>query len=512
LPPLPQAYQHQLTMPGFIQQNQRPTTFCCTSSYDDFDFLLQHGPPRSPSGDGNLQSPTPRKADSKASPCFNFLERAGSKKERISSWYGQSVSDGNNKERLRVKSLSDWLQLVRCGASSKDTDGTQSKDSTPQVSACVSTQSSPGPVRRVTKDPSPKPETEKKDHIDLKEHHKLKQEILERRFSLPEGHLEQACREDKKVIKPPLLPTSARDDERHEQQLKLLQQRQQRLRNQLYANKTELTQEKRPPLPQQQSRQKQAGTEVKTQGRLSPAREQHKQQSTAVEASLHEERRFDADNYRISKKGDIAIINNNATTRGVKGEQPVLRGTGSQAGNRESQRPKSVPPSTESLVTGGEIFRQQMYLEYMNKVAERAERRRHKVIRLSSVPREDTPVPETQEASAATVHQLENEFMGRVRERMDKLGLKYDEESDDGIQEKTESVTDNCYVITGGGETRAIGSGSTSVSQLPKHLQEFLVIAGGTGTESDVNSDADGELTSWYLRCACHLFNLRFCN
>ncbi|XP_033609073.1 uncharacterized protein LOC111868667 isoform X3 [Cryptotermes secundus] len=504
LPPLPHAYQHQLAMLAFLQQNRRPTTFCCTSSYNDFDFLLQHGPPRSPSCsnqsscDSNLQSPTLKtKADGKTSPCFNFFERTGIKKERVSSWYGQSMSEGNDKERLKVKSLSDWLQLVRCGGSSKDTNGTQSKDSTPQVSACVSTQSSPGPIRRVGKDSSPKPEAEKKKCNDLKDHQKLKQDILERRFSLPEGQLEQACQQDQNLIKPPVLPTSARDDERHEHQLKLLQQRQQRLRNQLYSHRTEPTQEKRPPLPQQQSRQKQADTEVKRQERLSPAREERKQQWTALQETLHVERRFDADNYRISKKGDIAIINSNATTRVLKEEQSTLRGTESKEEknsrqNRISQRPKSLPPPTESLVTGGEIFRQQMYLEYMNKVAERAERRRHKVIRLSSVPREDTPVSETQEATASTVHQLENEFMGRVRERMDKLGLKYDEESDDGIQNKTECGADNCYVITGGGEAHDVGSGSTSVSQLPKHLQEFLVIAGGAGTDSDVNSDVDG--------------------
>jgi hypothetical protein len=425
------------------------------------------------------------------------------------------MTDGNKKERLKVRSLSDWLQLVRCGASSKETAGTQSKDSTPQASACVSTQSSPGPIRRVAKDPSPKPETEKKKHNDLKEHQRLKQQILERRFSLPEGQLERTYQQDQKLVKPPLLPTSARDDERHEQQLKLLQQRQQRLRNLLNSNRTELTQEKRPPLPQQQSRQKHTDRDVKTQQELSPAGEERKRQSTELEEPLQVERRFDADNYRISKKGDIAIINSSATIRVLKEEQSILRGTEVQAEkNSRKNRPKSVPPRTESLVTGGEIFRQQMYLEYMDKVAEKAERRRHKVIRLSSVPREETPASETQDASAAAVRQLENEFMGKVRERMDKLGLKYDEETDDGMQKSTESGAGDCYVIAGGGETRGVGSGSTSVSQLPKHLQEFLDIAGGAGTDSDVNSDVDGELSSCYVRCACPLSNLHdfFCD
>ncbi|PSN50466.1 hypothetical protein C0J52_04938 [Blattella germanica] len=262
----------------------------------------------------------------------------------------------NDDERLKVRSLSDWLQLVRCGGS-------------PPVSACISTQSSPGSVRRA-KDPRPASEQN-----GLKEHQILKQQILERRFSLPE--------------KAPVLPTSAREDERHDQQLKLLHQRQQqRLRNQ--------QQQQKPPLPKQQ-------------------------------------KLFDPDNYTISRRGDVAVINNG--------------------------RPKSMPPGAESLVTGGELFRQQMYNEYMHKVAERAERRRQKVIRLSTAvappPRDTDAAPEALEAAV----KLENEFMGKVRARMDKLGLKYDEDDEDSE-----------------------GDGG---HQLPKHLQEFLVIAG--------DSDSDGE-------------------
>ena len=507
LPPLPCTYQQQFEMLGFLQHNRRPTTFCCSSSDKDFDYLLQHEPPRSPSDkkqnswDVGSQSPTLQtKGGGKASPWTNSIDAAGSKKERVSSWYGQDVSGRRNKERLKVKSLSDWLQLVRGGGgSSKDSDGTRSKDPTPSVSACASTQSSPGPIRRDITDLFPKPETNKGKDSGMKEHQKLKQEILERRFSLPERQLENAYQPDKKLIKPPMLPTSARDDARHEQQLKLLQQRQQHFRNQHLSNKTEQTQDKRPPLPQQQSKQKQSEPEAKVQELYCsrPVREEQKLQSPVVQETQNIERRFDADNYRISKKGDIAIINNNAMSRTQKEEQSMLRSKENEDTSMQvkpSQRPKSMPTPIESLVTSGEIFRQQMYVEYMDKVAERAERRRHKVIRLS-IPREDVPTSETLDAAATAVQQLENEFMGRVRERMDKLGLKYEEESDDG--NKKESGTDDCYVISGGGAEEMGRDAGASVCQLPKHLQEFLSIAGGTGSDSDV----DGELTSCCVRC-----------
>lgn len=498
LPPLPCTYQQQFDMLGFLQHNRRPTTFCCSSNDKDFDYMLHHGPPRSPSDkkqnscDISRQSPTLQtKGGGKASPWTNSFDAAGGKKERVSSWYGQGISDGSNRERLKVKSLSDWLQLVR--------GGTRSKDSTPSVSACASTQSSPGPIRRDIKDLSPKPETSRGKDSGMKEHQKLKQEILERRFSLPERQLDKAYQIDQKLIKPPLLPTSAREDARHEQQLKLLQQRQQRFRNQQLANTTEQTQDKRPPLPQQQSKQKQSEPEAKVQELYCsrPTREEQKQPSPVEHETHHVERRFDADNYRISKKGDIAIINNNAMSRTQKEEQSTLRSKENEDTSRKvkpSQRPKSMPTPIESLVTSGEIFRQQMYVEYMDKVAERAERRRNKVIRLS-VPREDVPTSETQDAGATAVRQLENEFMGRVRERMDKLGLKYEEESDDG--NKRESGAGNCNVISGGGAQEMGGGGGDSVCQLPKHLQEFLALAGGTESDSDV----DGELTSWSVRC-----------
>jgi len=507
LPPLPCTYQQQFDMLGFLQHNRRPTTFCCSSNDKDFEYLLHHGPPGSPPSDKKQNScdiswPSPTlqtKGGGKASPWTNSIDTADSKKERVSSWYGQGVSDGSNKERLKVKSLSDWLQLVRGGGSSKDSGGTRSKDPTPSVSACASTQSSPGPSRRDIKDLFPKPEATRGKDSGMKEHQKLKQEILERRFSLPERQLEKAYQAEQKLIKPPLLPTSAREDARHEQQLKLLQQRQQRFRNQQLSNKTEQTQDKRPPLPQQQSKQKQSETEAKVQELYCsrPTREEQRQMSPVVQEMHHIERRFDADNYRISKKGDIAIINNKAMSRTQKEEHSTLRNEENEDTLRKvkpSQRPKSMPSPIESLVTSGEIFRQQMYVEYMDKVAERTERRRNKVIRLS-VPREDVPTSETQDAGATAVQQLENEFMGRVRERMDKLGLKYEEESDDG--NKRESGEDNCYVISGGGAQEMGGGGGASVCQLPKHLQEFLAISGGTGSDSDV----DGELTSWSVRC-----------
>ncbi|KAJ9586984.1 hypothetical protein L9F63_019423, partial [Diploptera punctata] len=561
LPPLPHSYQNQLDMLNFIhQQGKRPSTICCTT-YDDSDYVLQNGSQQSPSAysnksddknqNTNLHSPSlKQKNDGSAGNTTQSWSNKNGEKGRIQSWYGQETDVKIDKERLRVKSLSDWLHLVRCASSNKDDDGTRSTDSTPPRSACLSTQSSPGPVRRA-KDLSPNPEARNnnnntgKEQNGLKEYQKLKQQIIERRFSLPEKKMEETYQSHVEIIK---RPTSQREEVRYEQQLKLLHQRQQqRLRSQQLALKAQQLQDKRPPLPQAPKLiQPSAPSSEKTKGRkeinnsqqyeeeifqevlsslqeenksekyqsqmikdiikdlrketknqdLKNSEEENKNRQFENENWLQNERKFDAEVYKISKKGDIAIINSNSTTRAttskkVINEENVSKEIESFHRSKSSSRPKSMPGTTESLVTGCEFFRQQMYNEYMNKVAERAERRRQKVIRLTSGPRDDAVGKQSDATeSAASALQLENEFMGKVRARMDKLGLKYDEESDDGGIEKG---------VEGGGEG----------AELPKHLQEFLVITGGAGTDSEVNSDVDGEFIRRVLVLCLSFFLFR---
>ncbi|XP_075216819.1 uncharacterized protein LOC142322063 isoform X3 [Lycorma delicatula] len=138
---------------------------------------------------------------------------------------------------------------------------------------------------------------------------------------------------------------------------------------------------------------------------------------------------FDADQYRISKQGDIAVMLSPDAKR--------------------PERPKSLPPSVTS---GGEIFRQKMYEEYMDKVAERYERRQQKVIKISDRPTSmfvskdelgDLTIP-------SEIPKLEEEFMVKVKERMTKLGIPLEDNDDDN--NKPEKVE----------------------SELPKHLQEFV--------------------------------------
>lgn len=166
-------------------------------------------------------------------------------------------------------------------------------------------------------------------------------------------------------------------------------------------------------------------------------------------------RQFEADKYKISKQGDIAIIQ----TSEMSEKPPICS---------RKERPKSLPPTGIPALSpsGGELFREQMYHEYMNKVAERSERRQQKVIKISSLPissssKSDPEVDKTAQNTAPT-NKLESEFMVKARERMSKLGINLDEEK-----------ADEC-----------------PAEPLPKHLQEFMEL---TTPQADTASNAPGE-------------------
>uniref|UniRef100_A0A0K8S3D4 Uncharacterized protein n=1 Tax=Lygus hesperus TaxID=30085 RepID=A0A0K8S3D4_LYGHE len=123
----------------------------------------------------------------------------------------------------------------------------------------------------------------------------------------------------------------------------------------------------------------------------------------------------------------------------------------------QRDRPKSVPPS-------GEKFRQMMYEEYMNKLAELSQRRRLKAIKLSE------PSKSASSPSIAVVEDhLKGEFMDRVRERMVKLGI-----TDDFV------LVDSSLLHKSEEEKTA----KDEPKKLPKHVQELMDIADDLGVWS----------------------------
>lgn len=175
-------------------------------------------------------------------------------------------------------------------------------------------------------------------------------------------------------------------------------------------------------------------------------------------------KQFDAAKYQISRKGDIAIL--------------------------QTEADKSASKSSMLLSPTTEKFRQEMYHEYMCKVAERQERKQNKVIKITT---SSSSKPSTDDGGSGSsgvggellspqcevkhVCGIEDEFMSKVRERKGKLGLEEDEADGTGCDKNEQAgaeVDDNKE------EPVLVLDGTTSLTdttQLPKHLQEFVDIA-----------------------------------
>lgn len=146
-------------------------------------------------------------------------------------------------------------------------------------------------------------------------------------------------------------------------------------------------------------------------------------------------REFTPDDYIISSKGDIAIYNE-----------------------------KKKPFNSLATPTEAETFRQQMYDEYMQQIAERDDRRLNKVIKLSTLPsNENSPKESTFEATH--LPDLEDEFMEQVKKR--KLGGSNSKDDSDEISSGIFDDDNSEPVIV------INGTSVSSAKALPRHLQEF---------------------------------------
>lgn len=113
-----------------------------------------------------------------------------------------------------------------------------------------------------------------------------------------------------------------------------------------------------------------------------------------------------------------------------------------------------------------ELFRKRMQDEWLNKVAEREERRMQKIIKISNA----SEVTETSRSS--TGRGLGDEFMERVRERRDKLQMPADSDWESGAESQpvrrdhpSPQIDPNVKVIEGEQEA--------DLKNLPEHLKEF---------------------------------------
>ncbi|XP_026834198.1 uncharacterized protein LOC6541201 isoform X7 [Drosophila erecta] len=131
---------------------------------------------------------------------------------------------------------------------------------------------------------------------------------------------------------------------------------------------------------------------------------------------------------------------------------------------RESYRPAAKLPT----LSEDEVFRQQMAEEWMNKVAEREERRQHKIIRISKIEDEH-------DHSAVDKATISDEFLDRVKERRHKLAMPADSDWESGAESQPQPAAHS--QPESDVETPPVrileGQAEASLRQLPRHLREF---------------------------------------
>lgn len=183
--------------------------------------------------------------------------------------------------------------------------------------------------------------------------------------------------------------------------------------------------------------------------------EEEKRKITAEMNDL-QVREFAPEEYTISPKGDIAIYNE----------------------RRKETNPACTP-------TEGEVFRQQMYDEYMEQIAAREDRKVNKVIKLSAPPQQNENSPMFE---AVHLPDIEDEFMEQVKRR--RLGGGNRDDSDEvasSIFDKSDQETDSEPVLVLEGSSVARASG------LPRHIQEFADMTAKAAAEKTREQDEEGE-------------------
>ncbi|XP_068145862.1 uncharacterized protein CAP isoform X3 [Drosophila tropicalis] len=131
---------------------------------------------------------------------------------------------------------------------------------------------------------------------------------------------------------------------------------------------------------------------------------------------------------------------------------------------RESYRPAPKLPT----LSEDEVFRQQMAEEWMNKVAERDERRHQKIIKISKI--EDEPEHLTTEQA-----NISDEFLNRVKERRHKLSMPADSDWESGAESQPQGKAAQSGPESEPETSVHILEGQTEANlrQLPRHLREF---------------------------------------
>ncbi|XP_037868621.2 c-Cbl-associated protein isoform X3 [Bombyx mori] len=122
-----------------------------------------------------------------------------------------------------------------------------------------------------------------------------------------------------------------------------------------------------------------------------------------------------------------------------------------------------------------ELQREKMYTEYMTQMAERMERKHHKVIKITNTPTSirsiSKSMPTLENFDSKVNNKIEKEFISKARERWEKLGIRDPDTEDE--REVSRKVFKEPKIIEH--KIKVIESGEEKdVQNLPSHLQDFI--------------------------------------
>lgn len=226
-----------------------------------------------------------------------------------------------------------------------------------------------------------------------------------------------------------------------------------------------------------------------------------RQKEKEVEAEIKrlEQEKFDVSSQSITqKKGPRAPLIVDKETDAQKkifDSLPVLKKKDFNMNSHSSEKLNGSKLSSVFSSSQEELLRDKMYSEYVTQMAERQERKQHKVIKItnpSSAPNQSV----SKSMSALDIldskvnNRIEKEFISKARERWNKLGIA-DPETEDEV-EKDKDVYREPKVIEH--KIKVIEAGQErDVRKLPTHLQEFVSF---TAKQKEQGTSSSGESSS----------------
>lgn len=153
-----------------------------------------------------------------------------------------------------------------------------------------------------------------------------------------------------------------------------------------------------------------------------------------------------------------------------------------------------------------ELLRDKMYSEYITQMAQRQERKQHKVIKITNPSCTGNTKSVSKSMSALDVldskvnNRIEKEFISKARERWTKLGITdpetEDERENDGDLYREPNVIEHKIKVIEGGEEK-------DVQILPSHLQEFVNFTAKQKEQGQSSSGESGGCASPHVAIWC---------